>query len=211
MLFVGSLYRLCLFIIKYEITNPLSEHHSLMHYECLGSLRCWCALFFSSKGGGLWLPRHTNPLDGLPSLPNTCPLSPDTCYLAFSGLRRTAPHETLINNPQVLLPVVHFEPINMRTACGTHGSHNIRLYCLSERWSLFKLHTAARLGPNELFLKFAPLCSGLARQVRLRSTAAASGPTNWTCPGVGWLIHAQQKTFKANCTKCPFWRQIQFT
>lgn len=52
-----------------------------------------------------------------------------TFYLAFSGLGWTAPHETLINNPQVLLPVVHFEAVDMRAACGTHGSHSIRVYC----------------------------------------------------------------------------------
>lgn len=49
-----------------------------------------------------------------------------SCYLAFSGLGRTAPHETLINNPQVLLPVVHFEAVDMRAARRTHGSHSIR-------------------------------------------------------------------------------------
>ena len=54
-------------------------------------------------------------------------LSPFTCYLAFSGLGWTAPHETLIDNPQVLLPVVHFEAVDMGAACGTHGSsHSIR-------------------------------------------------------------------------------------
>lgn len=49
-----------------------------------------------------------------------------SCYLAFSGLGRTAPHETLINNLQVLLPVVHFKAVDMRAARGTHGSHSIR-------------------------------------------------------------------------------------
>lgn len=52
-----------------------------------------------------------------------------TCYLAFSGLGWPTPNETLINNPQVLLPVVHFEAVDMRAACGTHGSHSIRFYC----------------------------------------------------------------------------------
>lgn len=49
-----------------------------------------------------------------------------TCYLAFSGLGRAAPHEALVNDPQVLLPVVHFEVVDMRAARGTHGSHSIR-------------------------------------------------------------------------------------
>lgn len=47
--------------------------------------------------------------------------------LAFSGLCRTAPHKTLIDHPQVLLPVVHFKAADMGAACRTHGSHSIRL------------------------------------------------------------------------------------
>jgi len=44
-------------------------------------------------------------------------------YLSFSGFRRAAPHETLIDEPQVLLPVaVRLVAVHMRATCGTHGA-----------------------------------------------------------------------------------------
>lgn len=48
-------------------------------------------------------------------------------HLALAGLSRAAPHEALVDGPQVLLPVVHFEAAQVRAArrryrqLGVHG------------------------------------------------------------------------------------------
>lgn len=40
----------------------------------------------------------------------------DGAHLALAGLRSSAPHEALVDGPQVLLPVIHFEATQVRTA-----------------------------------------------------------------------------------------------
>lgn len=108
---------------------------------------------------------------------------PVTCYyLAFSGLGWTAPHETLINNPQVLLPVVHFEAVDMGAACGTHDSHSIRLCCplgdetCSNPSTQTRSERAGWLAslPGSLFLN----CCVLA---------------NWPCPGYSYGNKSRSK------------------
>ena len=42
-------------------------------------------------------------------------------YLSFSRFGWAAPHKTLINDPQVLLPVVHLVAVHMGATCRTHG------------------------------------------------------------------------------------------
>lgn len=48
-------------------------------------------------------------------------------YLAFPGFDRAAPHKALVNDAQVLLPVVHFEPVHMGAPCRTHDRTRIRV------------------------------------------------------------------------------------
>lgn len=47
-------------------------------------------------------------------------------YLAFPGFDRATPHKALVYDPQILLPVVHFEPVHMGAPCRTHGRKHIR-------------------------------------------------------------------------------------
>lgn len=138
-------------------------------------------------------------------------LSLFTCYLAFSGLGWTAPHETLIDNPQVLLPVVHFEAVDMGAACGTHGSsQSIRaLLSLWAKKTFFK-SPQRRPSPRTGWL-------GLACQVRYPAIAAlrltghvlvavtetrAAANIKTTCPtflGLTWnIVHA----FKSRTAPC---------
>lgn len=42
-------------------------------------------------------------------------------YLAFPGFGRAAPHKALVNDAQVLLPVLHFKAVHVGAAGRTHG------------------------------------------------------------------------------------------
>lgn len=55
--------------------------------------------------------------------------------LALAGLRSSAPHEALVDGPQILLPVIHFEATQVRTA--GRCNHQLRIHGL-----------ALRLGPR---------------------------------------------------------------
>lgn len=52
-------------------------------------------------------------------------------HLALAGLRCAAPHEALVDGPQVLLPVVHLEAAQVRTARRRH--HQLRVHGLALR------------------------------------------------------------------------------
>lgn len=56
-------------------------------------------------------------------------------HLALAGLSRAAPHEALVDGPQVLLPVIHFEAAQVRAA--RRRNHQLRVHGL-----------ALRLGPG---------------------------------------------------------------
>lgn len=48
-------------------------------------------------------------------------------YLAFPGFGRATPHKALVYDPQILLPVVHFETVHMGTPGWTHDRTHIRV------------------------------------------------------------------------------------
>ena len=118
----------------------MSRLHHTEHRECLtggANISSVCLVFVVlGRAGKCPLPpslppitrshTHTHTHESVPPLPSNQSFPPVTCYLAFPRLRRPAPHETLINDPQVLLPVVHLEAADMGAARGTHGSHSIR-------------------------------------------------------------------------------------
>ncbi|KAL7860194.1 hypothetical protein AOLI_G00165430 [Acnodon oligacanthus] len=47
-------------------------------------------------------------------------------HLAPPAFRGAAPHKALIDDPQVLLPIVHFKPVHMGAPGRTHDRHGMR-------------------------------------------------------------------------------------
>jgi len=71
-------------------------------------------------------------------------------YLAFPGFGRAAPHKALVYDPQILLPVVHFEPVHMGAPGRTHDRKHIRvpLYFSDEIKSRGELSTNCSVLPG---------------------------------------------------------------
>lgn len=106
----------------------LRANSSLAFISVAGCLCCWRRAGNCPRTRPQLTHTQTHDLSHI-TVPQKHSLPSLTSYLAFSGLGWPTPNETLINNPQVLLPVVHFEAVDMRAACRTHGSHSIRFYC----------------------------------------------------------------------------------